>query len=145
MYPVEPPSNGHFGTSHFVPCREAVLFLIFTNIVFYREVVPFSEGPINYRRIHCNFFLRGTCTGDISSCVGSSAGSRMVCGSNPSLGSAFSENECCLPDQIKIYLLRMLLLLLLLLLLFTCSLLLFTCSLLLFTCSLLLFTCLLFV
>ncbi len=23
---VEPPSKGHFGTSHFVPCREVVLF-----------------------------------------------------------------------------------------------------------------------
>ncbi len=53
---MEPKSKGHFGTSHFVPCREAVLFsevemyCIYTlgNIgsVLCREVVPFSEGPL---------------------------------------------------------------------------------------------------
>ncbi len=26
-YKIESPSKGHFGTSYFVPCREAVLFL----------------------------------------------------------------------------------------------------------------------
>ncbi len=53
---MEPPSKGHFGTSHFVPCREAVLFqrlkmyckYTFGNIgsVICREVVPFSESPL---------------------------------------------------------------------------------------------------
>ncbi len=47
---------GHFGTSHFVPCREVVLFselemycvctLGDIGSVLCREVVPFSEGPL---------------------------------------------------------------------------------------------------
>ncbi len=53
---VGPPSKGHVGTSHFVPCREVVLFsevemyCIYTlgdiGSVLCREVVPFSEGPL---------------------------------------------------------------------------------------------------
>ncbi len=53
---MEPLSKGHFWTSHFVPCREAVLFsevemyCIYTigdiGSVPYREVVHFSEGPL---------------------------------------------------------------------------------------------------
>ncbi len=61
MFPVrdtmEPLNKGHFGTSHFVPCREAVLFSEVENVLhihfwgywkcpLYREVVPFSEGPL---------------------------------------------------------------------------------------------------
>ena len=70
---VEPPSKGHFGTSHFVPCREAVLFLevemhcIYTfgeiGSILCREVVPFSEGPllevplyIDYTTVYWNVF-----------------------------------------------------------------------------------------
>ncbi len=53
---MEPLSKGHFGTSHFVPCREAVVFSKINLLHIYtfggigsvpcREVVPFSEGPI---------------------------------------------------------------------------------------------------
>ncbi len=51
---MEPPSKGHFETSHSVPCREAVLFsevemyctLGDIGSVHCREVVPFSEGPL---------------------------------------------------------------------------------------------------
>ncbi len=54
---MEPPSKGHFGTSHFVPCSSVVvhiseveMYCIYTlgNIgsVLCREVVPFSEGPL---------------------------------------------------------------------------------------------------
>ncbi len=56
IHTVEPLSKGHFGTSHFVPCREVVLFsevemyCIYTfgdiGSVLCREVVPFSEGPL---------------------------------------------------------------------------------------------------
>ncbi len=30
---MEPPSKRHFGTSHFVPCREVVLFLEVENVL----------------------------------------------------------------------------------------------------------------
>ena len=53
---VEPPSKGHFGNSHFVPCRDVVLFseveinCIYTlgdiGSVLCKEVVPFSEDPL---------------------------------------------------------------------------------------------------
>ncbi len=53
---MEPLSIGHFGTSHFVFCREAVFFLeaemyckyAFGDMgtVFCIEVVPFSEGTL---------------------------------------------------------------------------------------------------
>ncbi len=45
---VEPPSKGHFGTSHFVPCMEVVLFSEFEMYCTYTlwDVVPFSEGPL---------------------------------------------------------------------------------------------------
>ncbi len=53
---VEPSSKGHFGTSHFVSCRKAVLFSEVENVLHIhfrgywkclcREVVPFLEGPL---------------------------------------------------------------------------------------------------
>ncbi len=57
IYSGTPPSTGHFGTSHFVPCREVVLFsevelycIVYTlediGSVLCREVYPFSEGPL---------------------------------------------------------------------------------------------------
>ena len=55
-YTVEPLSKGHFGISHFVLCREVVLFSEVKNIlmigkgaqksVLCREVVLFLEGPL---------------------------------------------------------------------------------------------------
>ena len=51
---VEPPNKGHFGTSHFVLCREGVLFSEVKNVllkwergILCREVVPFLEGPLS--------------------------------------------------------------------------------------------------
>ncbi len=62
---VEPSSKGHFETSHFVPCREVVLFLEVENVliahvytfgdirsVLCREVVPFLEGSL-LEVLHC--------------------------------------------------------------------------------------------
>ena len=57
MYSGTCEYKGHFGTNHFVPCREAVLFSEVENVLhihfwgywkcpLYREVVPFSEGPL---------------------------------------------------------------------------------------------------
>ncbi len=64
-YTMEPPSKGHYGTSHFVPCRETVLFSEVENVlhkiisvhfwdignVLCREVVPFSESTLLF---HCS-------------------------------------------------------------------------------------------
>ena len=53
---MEPPNKGHFGSSHVnILCREVVLFLEILVLwecytlksVLYREVVPFSEGPLS--------------------------------------------------------------------------------------------------
>ena len=45
---VDPQNKGHFGAGHFVPCREAVLFLEVTNALLLWERVP-VECPLKWR------------------------------------------------------------------------------------------------
>ena len=44
VYTVEPPSNGHVGTSHFVHCREVVLSLEIKNVPRIHVRCPLNGG-----------------------------------------------------------------------------------------------------